>query len=150
MFGIQIRKNWKRSFNTDDFFWYQIIYMQMAGHWPIDYTKVLPDSMAFLSRYINLFYMTFITFANWHMAVLFTVSFLMDAFSDEEVSVTKSSDEIMSIVLHCYSGFGGFYIQANQKKCLAIMKKINERFHRRSARGMCAGSATPNGFLRDS
>lgn len=135
MLGIQIRKKWKRTFTIDHFFRLHIFFMQISGQWNVNYGKVLPQSLGFLSRYINLFYMVFINFCNFHMSVLFAIHFLMDFFSDEEISVTKRSDQIMSVILYCYAGFGGVYIQINQEKFTKLMRKMNERFHMRSAPG---------------
>lgn len=135
MLGIQIRKKWKPSFHVDHFFRLQIFFMQISGQWNVNYGKVLPRSLEFLSRYINIFYMVFINFCNLHMAVLFAINFFIDFFSGEVISVTKQSDEIMSIILYSYGVFGSVYIQINQKKFTKLMYKINDQFHMRSAAG---------------
>lgn len=143
MLGFQTNKKWKRAIQVDNLFWLHILFMQVSGHWPIDYTKILPQPLAFASKYLNIMYMSFITFLNWHSAVLFIIKFFMDV-NNADVSVTIISDDIMSIIMHCYSGFGGFYIQINRPKVERIMRMMNEQFHRRSDSGLTYVTVEPS------
>lgn len=131
--GVQTKKKWKRSFNVEDLFSLHILFMQIAGHWPVDYTKVLPSRLAFLNKYINYAFMFYVSFLNGHMVLLYFINFLID--SKAEASVTQISDSLMSTILHSFGCFGGAYIQLNHKKLKHIFNRINESFRMRSSRG---------------
>lgn len=131
--GIQTNKKWKRTFDVDNLFQVHIFLMQIAGHWPVDYAKYLPSQLACLSRYMNIVFMSWISFLNAHMSVLYFVNFLKDSQTDATMLVL--TDSLMSTILHAYSFFGGFYIQINYKKMTKMFAIFNEGFRKRSARG---------------
>lgn len=133
--GIQIKKKWKLSYHQSDLFQLQVLILQFGGHWPINYGKILPKKWAGLSKLINIVYMTFVTFLNWHIAILYFVKFLKDSRSAEMVPIVEISDSLMSTILHLYAGFGSFYMQVYHEQCKRILKKMNERFLMRSAKG---------------
>lgn len=140
MLGVQTRKKWKSLFHIPDMFTVQVLILQIGGHWPIDYTKVLPNSLAFLSKYINYLVFAYVTFLNWHMSVLYFIKFLVDSYSDVEVPVVEISDSLMSVILHWYAGMAGFYLQIYHEDCKQMLWKINHDFRLRSSRGACWAS----------
>lgn len=135
MLGIQMRKKWKSVFHMPDLFTTQVLILQIGGHWPVDYSKILPKSWANLSKYINYMYFAYVTFLNWHMCVLYSTKFLINFLSDEEVPVTNLSDSLMSVILHGYGGFASIYVQIYHEDCKRMLQRMNTMFRQRSSRG---------------
>lgn len=137
VFGIQInlRQKWNSSFTIDNLFKLQILIMQIGGHWPINYERILPTNYSYLSKYINICVMIFVTCLSWHISVLYFIKFWIQTHTDDEVSVVDISDSLMSVILHLYGGFGSIYLQLYHKKCKQLIENINEKFRKRSAKG---------------
>lgn len=130
-FGV--KNKWKREFLIEDLFEVQIFILQLGGHWPVDYTRILPASLAFLSKYINRVVYVLVTFLNGHMCVLFLIKFVTDLHASEPFMILANS--VWSFVLHLFAGFASFYFQYYHDECKAMLTHINTKFRRRSARG---------------
>lgn len=126
---------WKREFPIDDLFSKPIKVLQLGGHWPVDYSRVLPASWAHLSQYINYVVFFTVTFMSWHMAVLHLTKLTLNIMSDEEVPIPALLDSFMSGVLHLQTGLGSFFLQYYHKECKELIERMNEKFRRRSSPG---------------
>lgn len=133
--GIQLRKKWKREFLIEDLFSVQVLILQIGGHWPVDYSKILPRSWAFLSKYINYMVFSYVIFLSWHMSVLQFASFISDALSGETVQIMNLLDSVTSTVMYFYAGLSSFCLQYYHEECKAMLMRMIEKFRRRSARG---------------
>lgn len=131
--GIQVSRKWKSQINIKQLLHVQILYMKIGGHLPVDYTKYLPNSLAFLSNIINAFYFAFNSFLNLHICALYLVQFIKYSYS--EASVTQISDALMSTILHAYGFSAGLYMQLYHRDCVKIFEFMNENFKMRSAKG---------------
>lgn len=116
----------------DNFLKIQIFWLKLLAMWPIDYKKILPSSLSFLSNILNGLYYIFWQFICLHLIVLHIVSLVLKW----NEGLDEISDFIMTTLIYVFSYFITVYYQLRYKKHKELKDFLDQNFKSRSAKGL--------------
>lgn len=116
----------------DNFLKIQIFWLKLLAMWPINYKKILPSSLSFLSNILNGLYYIFWQFICLHLIVLHIVSLVLKW----NEGLDEISDFIMTTLIYVFSYFITVYYQLRYKKHKELKDFLDQNFKSRSAKGL--------------
>lgn len=116
----------------DNFLKIQIFWLKLLAMWPINYKKILPTSLSFLSNILNGVYYIFWQFICLHLIVLHIFSLVLKW----NEGLDEISDFIMTTLIYVFSYFITVYYQFRYKKHKELKDFLDQNFKSRSAKGL--------------
>lgn len=131
------KKNLLKNFNpnfqqNENFLKFQIFWLKLLAMWPVNYKKMLPLNLSFLSNILNGLYYIFWQFICLHLIVLHVVSLVLKW----NEGLDEISDFIMTTLIYVFSYFITVYYQVRYKKHKELQIFLNQHFKSRSAKGL--------------
>ncbi|XP_059611825.1 odorant receptor 83a [Phlebotomus argentipes] len=121
-----------KTFYRENYLFTQLTYMQIVGMFPIDYTKCLPQRLAFLSVILNRMYFGFWQLICIHIAVI--------QIASVHVNWGKSLDDISPFLntslIYVFTYYIIVYFQGRYGTHAELIEYINGNFKSRSAPGI--------------
>lgn len=125
---------WKKHFYVPNPMRFQVILMKIGGHYPIDFKKLLPNILSFLSTPLAFIYFAFWSFVGLHIATLFIVTLVMELRSNT-ATITEISNAFVQSIIYTFSFYTTAHFQWYHKDMQQIVDFMIKNFKMRSARG---------------
>lgn len=128
--AIKDPKIWNPEFHVKDLMWYQTILLKSAGMCYVNFEKILPTKLAFMSVILNWLIFAFFSFIHLHLAVLFFLEMIQSS------TMEVITNAITMVIINTFAFITLLYYKLNYKKYLRMVDFMNAKFSTRSAYGL--------------
>lgn len=112
----------------------QVFLLKVNGQGPIDFTKYLPECLAFLSKPFVFLYYVFWCLLALLIAILFFITFIIN-FNNDNSTIPEITNAFIQSVIYGFAFYSTIHFQWYQKDLAKMVNFMIENFKMRSARG---------------